>query len=72
MPSIADVKIPDLAAAKTTLKFVCIGVAPKASEPCMISLSTDLIATSLIEVIVGIVMIAKTITAANIELPPFD
>ena len=32
-PKIAAVKIPDLAEAHTTLKFVCVGVAPNASDP---------------------------------------
>ena len=70
IPKIAPAKIPDFALAKTTLKFVCVLVAPNANDPNSMSLSTALIAVIDNEVIVGKIIMASNKITANNELPP--
>ena len=70
MPRIAPAKIPDFAAISTTLKFVCVLVAPNARLPSSSARSTELIAVMESEVIVGKIMMANSSTTARKEFPP--
>ena len=52
------------------MKWVCVAVAPKASDPSSRSGSTASIAVTASEVIVGKIMIANNRITASSELPP--
>ena len=70
IPKTIPVIIPDLAAGTTTLKIVCILVAPRASDVALKFIGTALIADALILITVGSIIIASTSTAARRLAPP--
>ena len=70
IPNIIALKIPDLAPPITILKSVWVLVAPKASEALIWSCFIALIEVILNIVIVGIIIIIKTIIVERVDDPP--
>ena len=68
-PRIIPVKIPLLAAGRTTWAMVSQRVAPRPYEASRQDLGTAAIASAAIVVMVGKIMIARTIPAASTEKP---
>src|SRR5690625_3028537 len=66
IPNTIDDMIPDNAAGITTLKVVSNFVAPIASEPSLIPLGTELIASSESDAIIGIIITPITIPGLRI------
>ena len=68
---IADI-MPFFAPNKTILKSVSVTEAPNAKEPYIWSFLTLSIAVILTNVIVGIIIKAKTMLVDNVDNPPLD